>query len=249
MSRVSFLVVGAQKAGTSALFEYLREVPDLQLPDVKEAHFFDDDAGVDWAAPDYAPYHALFRDDGRLRGEATPIYCYWPNAIERIHAYNPAMRIILILRDPVERAWSHWKMEFARGKETEPFAWCIREGRARMNQAQPYPGFDRVFSYVERGFYAAQLERLRALFPADRILTLDSRMLHGDPEAVLAQICAFLGVGVPSAPIVAKRIHVAQDIAYPSVLAPADVAYLQQLYADDQRRLAALLGADWGKAS
>ena len=57
---VRFLVVGVRKGGTSALFEYLREVPALQLPAVKEAHFFDDEERVDWSAPDYAPYHALF---------------------------------------------------------------------------------------------------------------------------------------------------------------------------------------------
>lgn len=238
--RVSFLIVGAQKAGTSALFEYLREVPALQLPAVKEAHFFDDER-VDWAAPDYAPYHALFEGDERLWGEATPIYCYWPEAAGRIRAYNPAMRLILLLRDPVERAWSHWKMEYARGAEAEPFAWCIREGRARMNQAQPHPGFDRVWSYVERGFYGAQLAHLLTLFPGEQILALQSRDLDADPDGMVAKISRFLAVPAPAAPLTRRRTRVAKDMAYPSTLTPADVAYLQQLYADDQRRLALLL--------
>ena len=62
--RVSFLVAGVQKGGTSALFEYLSEIAGLQLPEVKEAHFFDDESGVDWSAPDYRSYHDLFVDDG-----------------------------------------------------------------------------------------------------------------------------------------------------------------------------------------
>ena len=99
--RVSFLIAGVQKAGTTALFDYLSEVPGLELPAVKEAHFFDDEERIDWAAPDYAPYHALFGAPDRCWGEATPIYLYWPNALERIRAYNPAMKLILLFRDPV----------------------------------------------------------------------------------------------------------------------------------------------------
>src|SRR4051812_28315114 len=115
---VSFLVAGVQKGGTTALFDYLSELPELELPAVKEAHFFDDEQNVDWVAPDYARYHALFSNPGRTWGEATPIYIYWPNALERIRAYNPAMKLILLFRDPIARAWSQWKMEYARGNET-----------------------------------------------------------------------------------------------------------------------------------
>ena len=238
--RVSFLVAGVQKGGTSALFEYLREVPALQLPAVKEAHFFDDEQRVDWARPDYSPYHALFQEDGRLWGEATPITCYWPNALERAAAYNPALRLILILRDPVERAWSHWKMEYARANETQPFAWCIRDGRARMADAAPHPGFHRVYSYVERGFYAAQIERTLGLFPRDQLLLLRSTDLRDDPDGAIARICRFLEVATPPAEVRRRAVRVAADIAYPSVLAPEDIAYLRNIYAADQARLAML---------
>jgi hypothetical protein len=133
--RVSFIVIGVQKAGTTALHDYLADDPAIGLSDVKEVHYFDDET-VDWAAPDYGAYHAHFADDGReIRGEATPIYVYWPNALDRIRAYNPAMRLILMLRDPVERAWSHWRMETARGVEQHSFAWCVRRGRQRLFQA------------------------------------------------------------------------------------------------------------------
>src|ERR1700761_3269521 len=127
--RVSFLVAGVQKGGTTALFDYLGDEPGLSLAREKELHFFDDES-QDWAAPNTAAYHAAFAPfDGRPRGEATPIYVYWPNSLARIRAYNPAMKLIVVLRDPVQRAWSHWRMEFARGVETRPFAWCIRQGR------------------------------------------------------------------------------------------------------------------------
>src|SRR5690242_5297437 len=98
--RVAFLIAGVQKGGTTALFDYMAQERGLSLSDVKEAHYFDDDA-QDWSAPDTAAYHAHFAPfDGRLRGEATPIYLYWPGSLERIAAYNAAMRLILVLRDP-----------------------------------------------------------------------------------------------------------------------------------------------------
>lgn len=240
--RVGFLVAGAQKAGTTALFDYLSEIPALELPPVKEAHFFDDEEKVDWAAPDYAPYHALFEDPERIWGEATPIYLYWPNALERIRAYNPAMKLILLFRDPVERAWSHWKMEYARGAETEPFGWCIREGRARMADATPYAGFHRVYSYVERGFYGRQLARALDLFPRDQLLLLRSDDLRRDPDATIGAISAFLGIAPPPGPIPAKTSRPAANIDYPATLSDSDVIFLQRQFADEVERLSSLAG-------
>jgi hypothetical protein len=240
--RVRFLVAGVQKGGTTALFDYLSEIPALELPPVKEAHFFDDEERVDWAAPDFGPYHRLFTDPARLWGEATPIYLYWPNALERIQAYNPAMKLIFIFRDPIERAWSHWKMEYARGKETMPFAWCIREGRARMAAAPPHPGFHRVFSYVERGFYGRQLERAFALFPREQILLLSSAMLRRDPTATIRKACEFLGVPPPSGTLAQRISRPAADVTYPSSLSVDDVTFLQRTFAEEVARFAALTG-------
>jgi len=242
--RVGFLVAGAQKAGTTALFDYLAELPGLELPAVKEAHFFDDEERVDWSAPDYAPYHALFGDPARLWGEATPIYLYWPNALERIRVYNPAIKLILLFSDPIERAWSHWKMEYARGKETEPFGWCIREGRARMADAGPYPGFHRVFSYVERGYYGRQLARVMRLFPRDQLLLIGSDDLRREPTATIRKVCEFLNIAAPAGDIAPKISRPAADIDYPATLSAEDVAFLQRQFADEMLRFRALAGKD-----
>lgn len=242
--RVDFLIVGAQKAGTTALFDYLAEIPAFELPAVKEAHFFDDEEAVDWAAPDYARYHALFADSARLWGEATPIYIYWPNALERIRAYNPAIKLIFLVRDPIERAWSHWKMEYARGKETEPFAWCIRDGRARMADGTPYPGFHRVYSYIERGFYGRQLARALDLFPREQLLLLGSHTLKHDPTAAIGRICAFLGASPPSEPLAHKTSRPAATIDYPATLSDSDVTFLQRQFADEMARFRLLSGEE-----
>jgi hypothetical protein len=244
--RVDFLVAGVQKGGTTALFDYLSDWPALQLPAVKEAHFFDDEERVDWSAPDYFAYHTLFRDDGRLWGEATPIYLYWPNALERIAAYNPAIKLILVFRDPIERAWSHWKMEYARGKERDPFAWCIREGRARMAAGTPYPGFHRVYSYVERGFYGRQLARVKALFGREQLLLLTSDQLRHDPATTLGRIADFLGVPTPDEAIAPRLSRTAARIEYPSTLAPEDVAFLQRQFKDEMSRYHELDGPQLG---
>jgi hypothetical protein len=238
--RISFIVAGVQKAGTTALFDYLSEDPGLSLSRVKEVHFFDDEA-QDWARPDYGAYHAHFAPaDGRPRGEATPIYLYWPRSLERIAAYNPAMRLIVLLRDPVERAWSHWKMEYARGVETRPFAWCIREGRRRLLDAEPW-GHHREFSYVERGFYGEQLETALIHFPKESLLVLQSEELDRDPAATLGKVLNFLGISSASEPR-PRRVHVGRDMDYGSRLTQEDVAFLRGLYAADQARLAAIIG-------
>jgi len=240
--RVGFLVAGAQKAGTTALFDYLAEIPALELPAVKEVHFFDDEENVDWSAPDYAGYHDVFRSSDRLWGEATPIYLYWPNALERIRAYNPDIKLILLFRDPVDRAWSHWRMEYARGKESEPFGWCIREGRARMAEGTPYPGFHRVYSYVERGYYGRQFAHALSLFPRDQLLALSSNMLRQDPTRTIKAICTFLGVDPPACPIPPKISRPAADIDYPATLSDSDVIFLQRQFADEVDRLHQLVG-------
>ncbi len=242
--RVAFIIAGVQKGGTTALFDYLGEAPELSLSRVKEVHFFDDET-QDWARPNYDAYHANFGPfDGRPRGEATPIYLYWPGSLERVAAYNPAMRLIVMLRDPVERAWSHWKMEYARGVETRPFAWCVREGRQRLFDAEPW-GFHRETSYVERGFYGEQMARLYGLFPPDQVLVLRSDDLRREPAATISQVRNFLGLPDAAAPS-AREIHVGREMDYGSDLTGADVDHLRNVYARDMSRLAGLTGIRFG---
>ena len=236
--RIDFIVMGAQKAGTTALFDHLSDDPALGLSKVKEVHFFDNDA-LDWATPDYGPYHDQFDWTGeQIRGEATPIYVYWPGSLERIAAYRSDIKLILMLRDPVERAWSHWRMEAAWGVEPLAFAQAIRRGRQRLFSGEPW-GHHREYSYVERGFYGDQLDRVLRLFARDQVLVLQAEDLAADPNGVLSQFNGF--VGAPPPPISAPRkVHVGQDMGQ---MDPADRDYLAEVYAPDQARLAALLAS------
>src|SRR6185503_6418815 len=114
--RVDFFVAGVQKGGTTALDAMLRRHPAIQMArlngkDVKEVHFFDDES-IDWSAPDYGKLHRHYDwSESRVRGEATPIYLYWPNALKRLLAYNPNVKLIILLRHPIHRAFSQWQME------------------------------------------------------------------------------------------------------------------------------------------
>ncbi|MGU3540829.1 sulfotransferase domain-containing protein [Methylobacterium sp. A54F] len=247
--RVRFLIAGVQKGGTTALFAYLNGHPGLDMAACKEVHFFDREEGVDWAQPDYAAYHAAFGPaSDRVRGEATPIYIYWPQSLARIRAYNPAMRLVFLFRDPAERAYSHWRMERGRGYDAMPFGEAIRAGRARVDDPAA-PGHHRVFSYVERGFYAAQLDRVHALFPREQVLALTSDALSKDPDGTLARVCRHIGVAPPPPGQAPVRANVGSDWGSVPDLAADDRAYLDDLYREDAARFTALTGLAFGKAA
>lgn len=192
---VQFLIAGVQKGGTTALSHYLRQHPALFIPPVKELHFFDDET-LNWQLPQelYSRYHAQFHaaPAGSRWGEATPIYSYWWPAMARIWAYNPDMRLILCLRNPVERAYSHWTMETRRGWDTMPFSEAItaEEQRCRIT----LPCQHRVFSYLSRGFYSEQLRRLWSFFPREQTLILRQEQLLHDPCETLRTVHHFLGI-------------------------------------------------------
>src|SRR5256885_16741616 len=126
---VNFVIGGTQKGGTSALDSFLRQHPEICMPETrKELHYFDREKNFA-KRPDHKKYHANFRPSPgqRVIGEATPIYMYWNAAPSRIHAYNPEMKWILTLRNPVERAFSAWNMERNRGADPLPFSEAIEK--------------------------------------------------------------------------------------------------------------------------
>jgi hypothetical protein len=237
--RVDFFIAGAQKAGTTALWETLRRHSALQLPDVKEVHFFDNE-DVAWDAPDYTLLHRHFDTGPRMRGEATPIYVYWPNALERLRAYNPAAKIIVALRHPAFRAYSHWQMETGRDADTLSFSAAVREGRARVREAPG--GVHRVFSYVERGYYDEQIARLLSLFAREQVHFLRPDDLFARPEPALAAIERFLGV--PHQPIGNVGYVVPVESKKTEPMTAADRALLDAEFAPRYARIEALTGLD-----
>lgn len=239
--RLGFLVAGAQKCGTTALDGYLRSHAALEMASMKEVHFFDEEQTVDWRNPDYAPLHALYSGStDRLRGEATPITLYWTPAHWRILRYNPDMRFIFMLRDPVERAWSHWRMNIRRQLDHLPFSEAIRAGRMRVLEDPLHSGLARHSSYIERGWYGRQIAWLTTLFPIENMLFLRQDDLDAQPDQTLARVAAFLGIG-PFAPVQPLRLNVAEADELGQMSAE-DRHHLTAVFRPDLERLAALTG-------
>lgn len=227
----SFFIVGAQKAGTTALHKYLRQHSQLSLPASKEIHLFDDDS-YDWERPPYDLLKAKMGcTAGKICGEATPIYMYWPNCIERLHLFDPNAKIIVLLRHPVFRAHSHWRMETKRGAENLPFSEAIRGGRSRVKEAQG--GVHRIYSYVERGFYEPQIKRLLQYYPRSQIHFATTDQLWLEPKGTLNGVERFLDINEEMNP--ERRYIVAARTDIPDQLSRADFEYLMDLYAPDIR--------------
>ena len=200
------MVGGVQKSGTSALAQYLRASPGLRLPVDKEAHVFDaPEFDEHWSASEIDAHSAERfppTAPGTLRGDATPFYLFHPRCVARIARYNPAMRWIVLLRDPVERARSHHHMERSRGHERLPLwlAMLLERRRLRGHADDFARGSNlRRFSYRARGDYARQLDVLYVHFPREQVLVLRSERLRNDPDACVREACRFLGVPPPAA--------------------------------------------------
>lgn len=240
--RVTLFIAGVQKAGTTTLHAHLAAHPQLQAGRRKELHFFDNER-VDWSLPDYARLHDAFAPADRevIRFEATPIYTFWPPALARLKAYNPDARLIVIFRDPALRALSHWRMEYARKAETLDFSAAIREGRKRLEGLDRLARAWRVYSYVERGFYTGQLERLYAHFPPEQCLLLEFDAMIADMRRTLDTIAAFAGID-PFTAIQKLAENAAPPVDYPQIDIAADLAYLRDVFAEDVAAFAKLSG-------
>ena len=191
--QVDFVIGGTQKGGTSALDSFLRQHPEICMPETtKELHFFDKEENFA-AKPNYKKYHAHFEPRSqRVIGEATPIYMYWNAAPYRIWQYNPQMKWILVLRNPVARAFSAWHMETKRRAEHLSFEEAVARESERCRQALPLQ--HRVYSYIDRGFYAPQVRRLFNIFGRDNCLFLLNEELRTDHKQTLRRVFDFLGV-------------------------------------------------------
>ena len=167
------------------------------MPLKKELHFFDNETGVDWLHPDYSIYHRFFQmsKSSQILGEATPIYTFWPPSMARIQRYNSDMLLIVSLRHPIDRAYSHWKMDVTRGIENLDFSCVIREGRKRgRGFEKSLSKHDKMFKYVERGLFAPQIRRIFCHFPSEQTLFVTVDQLAADSNGLLDRICRFLGI-------------------------------------------------------
>ena len=194
------MIIGAQKAGTTALASFLSEHPDLRMSRPKEVHLFNSpEYSPQWSVDEInARYRPCFAADSEwcLWGEATPIYLYWPEIAPELRRYNPDLKLIAILRDPVDRAISHYMMERGRGKErlAMGLAFLLEQLRRRRGDPRDPGGTRTVYSYLDRGHYEKQLRNLRAHFPDQQILVLENSELSEHHTTTMARVLRFLAV-------------------------------------------------------
>lgn len=245
----SFLIIGAQKAGTTSLFRYLAQHPGVRAPRLKEIHFFDLHwhRGPAW----YRAHFPLSRPQRPVvTGEASPYYLFHPLAPERAAALLPGARAIALLRNPVDRAFSHFHWEVRYGNERLSFGQAVRREREELapllaggEGASGLGGFDspslRFGSYLARGVYAPQARRWLDHLGPDRLLFLKAEDLFANPAGTFGRVLEFLQL--PPEPGIRFQVHNPGRYA-----GDADVPReeLVELFRPHNRELAGLLGMD-----
>lgn len=240
--RLDLAIVGVQKASTTALARYLDQHPRLCFPPAKETHFFwrqiRDGKPVD-RREDQLERHYEACAQNSLLCDATPVYSYWPFSLELLKQHSPNIKCVMVLRNPVLRAFSHWSMEVRRKREDLSFSEAIRTGRRRVMRAPG--GVHKTYSYVERGFYADQVRRLKTLFPPDQVMLMRSDEVHGSSQT-LHMLLEYASVGQIEFTPISEHLSPGGLEGHRDWY--DDFAYLHSLYQDDLNELRKLVPFD-----
>ncbi len=183
----SFLIVGVPRAGTTSLAAYLAAHPDVFMAEGKELHFFNGwhDRGLEWYSRQFETSRPVTQ-----RGEATPGYLYRADAIDRLSQTVPGAKLIVVLREPVDRAYSHFWLNRWRGIEPMTFEAALAAEGARLAD-EPH---DPRRAYFDMGDYVSQLRRLLGHYPVEQVHTVFFEDLKKNPGDVVTELCRFLEV-------------------------------------------------------
>lgn len=247
-----FLIIGAQKCGTTSLQRYLIQHPCIAPAFRKEVHFFDKNLrkGTSWYRGHFPSVLYKYYVMAVLRrrfmtGEASPAYIFYPHAPKRVLETVPHAKLIILLRNPIDRAYSHHQHEVANGHETASFKDAIeleperlRDEREKMLADENYDSYPyRHYSYLSRGLYADQLAVWLGLFPKEQLCVLRSEDFFVDPSGVFRQVLRFLNLSGWEMPDY-KQYNAGE---YQHMDA-ATRKHLVQYFAPHNRRLSELLG-------
>jgi hypothetical protein len=229
------LIIGAMRSGTTSLYTYLAQHPDVCASRLKEPNYFARhyNRGEKW-------YRALFspKSHHQVRFEATSYYLFHPLASQRVHAAMPDAKLIAILRNPTARAYSHYQHCVAKGVETLSFEEALAAEKDRLAAGKTWDL--RHFSYVSRGHYAEQIERWLSLFPREQFLFLKAEEMYADPHACMSLVQRFLGLkAVPLVDVAAKNTREYSSID------PRIRERLDSTFMEPNRKLTQLTGIEW----
>jgi hypothetical protein len=219
MTMPNFLIIGSGKGGTSALYRYLKQHPQIYMSPVKEPRFFAfEGATLDFVGPgdkktinrttitSLEAYRSLFEEvkNEKAIGEASPLYLYMPKAPERIQHYIPNAKLIAILRNPVDRAYSHFLHLIRDGHEPlTDFSQALREEKTRIQK-----NWAPHWYYQERGFYYVQLKRYFDLFEQHQLKVYLYEDLRDNPIGLIENIFQFLEVDDTFVPDISVKYNV-----------------------------------------
>jgi hypothetical protein len=240
----NYIIIGAQRGGTTSLFHYLSENLSVSSPAKKELHFFSEnyEKGLPW----YRNHFPV--KENTITGESTPYYLFHPLCAERIAKDVPDVRLIVMLRNPVSRAYSNYWLQVKQGREPFSFEEAIKAEEKRTAGEEERILRDgnynslphRLYSYLARGLYVLQLERYIQYFEKEKLLILKSEDFFSDPITTAKRTYEFLGL--PTKDLKPIRPHNAID--YPK-MDPETRQMLSQYFRSYNEKLYSLLGVDF----
>ena len=245
----SVLLIGTQKGGSTSLFNYLVQHPDVRPPLGKEVHYFDFNygKGVGWYHGRFPYRHRL--GNGVITLDATPYYMMHPLAAQRAARLLPDVKLIAVLRNPIDRALSHYQHEVRGGRETLSFAEALDREAERLageeERLRTEPGYysynHHRYAYTGRGIYVDQLRRWTEHFPRAQLLVVQSEWLFRDPPAATETVYRFLGLRAHRLP----KYDTFLQGNYERGMAPEIRARLAAFFQPHNRRLYDWLGVEY----
>lgn len=265
----NFMIIGAQKCGTTSLFSYLDDLPAFSGSQPKEVHYFDREDNFKKGNRWYESRFLKKIGGNQLFFEASPTYMCREKVPERLKAYNPDLKFILILREPISRAYSAWNM-YRQWSEEGVLPWGIANDQHGRDESSIYriffkngcPSFSDYIqlemeliekgdteeepSLIRRGLYKQQIERYVELFGWDKVLVLGFNELKNDSEAVIRKCHEFLGVPYQAPELLGEK-EIKNKRAYPSKINLDDLEALRRFYDQRNQELFDYLGfqPDW----
>ena len=249
----SFVIIGAQKSGTTSLYHYLSQHPQLEPSYKKEVHFFDGgpipdvdsfNKGPAWYRSHFRP-KKLSKND-QISFEASPLYLFNPLVPQRISRLIPEVKLIAILRNPTERAISHYFHEVRGGRESLPLMDALKAEEERLKPIMAKKNYkSRCFinhSYKSRGNYYEQIKRYLNYFPMSNLLVLNSETLFNDPYIALKRVFEFVGV---DSDFIVKDLSPRKVGSNKSKVGQNVIEYLDNYFRFPNQMLSELIGKEY----